>query len=65
MKGILYAQHTVSEFPLHHSPRRLRTEPGIPATILFWTIRKVLNQHGPRYLQSRRKGMLTRTLRKD
>ena len=39
--------------------RRLRTEAGIPATILIWTIHRVLNRHGYRYLQSRKKSMLT------
>ena len=40
--------------------KRLRTEAGIPATTSMWTIRRVLNRHGYRYLQSRRKAMLTR-----
>ena len=40
--------------------KRLRTEAGIPATVSVWTIRTVLNRHGYRYLQSRKKGMLTR-----
>ena len=40
--------------------KRLRTEAGIPATTSTWTIRRVLNRHGYRYLQSRRKAMLTR-----
>ena len=39
--------------------KRLRAEAGIPVTISMWTIRRVLSRHGYRYLQSRRKGMLT------
>ena len=40
--------------------KRLRTEAGTPATTFMWTIHRVLNGHGYRYLQSHRKGMLTR-----
>ena len=40
--------------------KRFRTEAGIPATTFMWTIHRILNGHGYRYLQSHRKGMLTR-----
>ena len=39
--------------------KRLRTEAGIPASVSVWTIRRVLNRHGYRFLQSRKKGMST------
>lgn len=40
--------------------KRLRTEAGISPDISVWTIRRVLNRNGYSYLQSRKKGMITR-----
>ena len=39
--------------------KRLRTETDILPTNSAWTIRRILNRHGYRYLQTHKKGMLT------
>lgn len=39
---------------------KLRTEAGIPPTVSIWTIRRVLYKHGYRFLQSRKKGLMSR-----
>lgn len=38
---------------------RLRTEAGIPPTVSVWTIRRVLQKHGYKFLQSRKKGLMS------
>ena len=58
-KYIIRAVHRLRISIGSFTAKRLRTEAGIPAIISVWTIRRVLNRHGYRYLQSRKKGILT------
>ena len=59
-RNIIRAVHHLRISIGSFTAKRLRTEAGILATTSVWTIRRVLNQYGYWYLQSRRKGMLTR-----
>ena len=59
-KNIIRAMHRVRISIGSFTAKRLRTETGIPAITSMWTIRRVLNRHRNRYLQSRKKAMLTR-----
>ena len=58
-RNIIRAVHRLRISIGSFNAERLRTEAGIPTKISVWTIRRVLNRHGYRYLQSRKKGMLT------
>ena len=58
-RNIIRAVHRLRISNGSFAAKRLRTEAGIPATISGWTIRRALNRHGYRYLQSHKKGMLT------
>ena len=59
-RNIIRAVHRLRISIGFFTAKRLRFEAGIPATTSMWTIRRVLNRHGYRYLQSRRKDILTR-----
>ena len=59
-RNIIPAVHRLRISIGFFTAKRLRTEAGILVTTSMWTIRRVLNRHGYRYLQSRRNGMLTR-----
>lgn len=59
-RNIIRAVHRLRVSIGSFTAKRLRTEAGIPATVSVWTVRRVLHRHGYHYLQSRKKGMLTR-----
>ena len=59
-RNIIRAVHHLRTSIGSFTAKTLSTEAGIISTTSMWTIRRVLNRHGYRYLQSRRKGMLTR-----
>ena len=58
-RNIIRPVHCLRIFIGSFTAKRLRTEADILATISVWTNPIVLNRHGYRYLQSRKKGMLT------